>query len=242
MRIWGSCTALGALLAASILAAPAEAAVIFEDNFDAGASAAWGNQRGNWRDGGGVYDATNPSNNPTTYSDVTTLTDLTDFTVEVDVNDLNDGGIWLRSSFSGGSASGVLLVTGGSLGSFNGFYWHTVQNDVFSGLINPQGFDGAQGSDVHLRVTVVGNLYSLFVNGSDTALTTLTTSLFTSGSVGLYDFSPISGASDPRGQTFDNFVVSVRDPVPGVPEPASLALVAAGLAGAAFLRRRRKAA
>lgn len=44
---------------------------------------------------------------------MTTFASLTDFTVDVDVNSLDDGGIWLRSSYNSGSLSGVLLVTGG---------------------------------------------------------------------------------------------------------------------------------
>ena len=47
------------------------------------------------------------------------------------------------------------------------------------------------------------------LDGSSTPFTTLTTNAFASGSVGLYDFSPIGGGPGSlRGQTFDNFQVS----------------------------------
>lgn len=98
---------------------------------------------------------------------------MTDFTVEVDVNNWNDGGVWRRSSFSGGLASGVLLVTGGN-------------------------------------------------GGGDCS--TLSSTLLVSGSVGLYDFSPVTKQSSPRGQTFDNFRVTV------VPEPSKAMLILSGLA------------
>lgn len=207
-------------LTASALPALANV-TLFADNFDTGASAAWGSERGQWRATDGSYDATLPSNSPTTYSSVTTLTALTDFTVEVDVNGWNDGGIWLRSSFSGGLASGVLLVTGGSGGSYNGLYWHTVSNDVYSAASGHLSILGIQGSNQHLTISVSGNQYTACV-GSDCS--SLSSSLFASGSVGLYDFSPVSKQSSPRGQTFDNFRVTV------VPEPSKAILILSGLA------------
>jgi MYXO-CTERM domain-containing protein len=73
------------------------------------------------------------------------------------------------------------------------------------------------------------------VNGSATAATTLTTSLFASGSVGLYDFSPTTGFSAPRGQVFDNVVISDDTPAPA---PGALSLLAFGLLAARRLGRR----
>ena len=56
--------------------------------------------------------------------------------------------------------------------------------------------------NVHLRVEVVGSLYSAFLNGSTNATTSFTETSMTygSGRVGLYDFS---------SQTFDNFVLQI---------------------------------
>jgi len=223
-----------------IMSAPASAAIVFSDNFDGGASSAWGNERGSWRDTGGVYDATNPNNNPITYSSVTTFSALTDFAVDVDVNDLDDGGIWLRSAFNGGAINGVLLVTGGNNGNNNGLYWHTVQNNVFSAPLQSVGVPGLQGDDVHLRIEVIGDDYAVFVDGDVTATTTLTTNLFASGSVGLYDFSPNSGVSSPREQTFDNVVINDMT-IAAISEPGATALLGLGLAGLGLLRRRKRA-
>lgn len=221
-------------LAAAVAASPAAALVVFSDDFNAGASAAWGNQVGSWRTGAGTYDATNPGNSPVTYTDVTTQTGLTDFVLDVDVNELDDGGIWLRSNYNAGSINGVLLVTGGSGGSNDGLYWHTVQNGSYSGAQNSATQSGLQGTNRHIRVVVSGNTYTAYLDGSLSPFTSLTTNLFASGSAGLYDFSPTSGASDPRGQTFDNFQISTE-----VPEPATLALLGLAIAGLALTLRAR---
>jgi hypothetical protein len=207
---YASALAIGLVILA---ARPAHAKVVFSDNFTGGANAAWGNQSGQWRAVKGTYDATVPGNgqaHPVTYTDVTTETALTNFTVSVTVKDLNDGGVWLRSGYNGGQINGVLLVTGGNLGTYNGFYWHIVQNGVFSAQMNPAPLPGAQGSTQHLKIVVKGSTYSLYVGGAKTPLTTITTTAFTSGSAGLYDFSPNSGAPSPRGEVFDNFSINAQ--------------------------------
>jgi hypothetical protein len=195
-----------------LVSAQSYAKVVFSDNFNNGANAAWGDQSGQWRALKGMYDASVPGNgqaHPVTYTDVTTETALTNFTVTVTVKDLNDGGVWLRSGYNGGKINGVLLVTGGQLGTYNGFYWHVVQNGVFSPAMNMAPLAGAQGSTQHLRIVVKGSTYSLYVGAAKTPLTSVTTSAVASGSAGLYDFSPNSGAPSPRGQVFDNFAIKV---------------------------------
>jgi hypothetical protein len=213
---------LVAVAAASVLPVWASAAVVFSDNFDQGASNAWGNEMGQWRSVDGTYDAKLPNNSPPTYSSVTTLPALTDFTVDVDVNNWDDGGVWLRSAISGQSISGVLLVTGGDGGTYDGLYWHTATNGNYSGAMGHLALPGVQGSNQHLTITVQGNDYTACVGQS---CSTLTTSLFGSGSVALYDFSPRPSGDDfpPRGQNFDNVQISA------VPEPGTWVLLLAGL-------------
>lgn len=88
------------------------AQVIFSDNFNSGPSPSWGNERGNWAASGGVYGAQSPTNNP---PDFTSLPfNLTNFTLDVDINQISDGGIWLRTDAAG--LNGILLVTGGKVG------------------------------------------------------------------------------------------------------------------------------
>ncbi|HMM72961.1 MAG TPA: hypothetical protein PKC22_12230, partial [Rhodocyclaceae bacterium] len=96
-----------------------------------------------------------------------------------------------------------------------------VSNDAYSVPSGHLSIPGIQGSNQHLTISVLGNQYTACV-GSDCS--SLSSSLFASGSVGLYDFSPVSKQSSPRGQTFDNFRVTV------VPEPSKAMLILSGLA------------
>jgi hypothetical protein len=210
----------------------AASAVLFQDNFDSGASIQWGNESGSWTtlDSNGiqtgVYFANNPSNSPFTYTSVPF--NLSDFTVDVDVINVKDGGIWLRSSRAAdGTISGVLLVTGGESGTYPGLYWHRFVNGVDqgkTGYVN-LGFTLGQ-DDPHIRIVVSGNLYAAYVNGSSTPATTLDTNLFSSGLVALYDFNAYPN------QSFDNFVLT--------PLPPAILLFGSGLLGFAALRRRKR--
>jgi len=199
----------------------------FNDDFNAGASAQWNNFAGNWSASGGVFRAQNPSNGAFNFLPF----NLTDFAVNLDINRVADGGVWLRSDGTG--ANGLLLVTGGEGWGFgarqpasgNSLYFHVVQNGVFNPANPPYYAEVSQQftadvSNIHLRVEVVGNTYSVFLNNGATPVTTFTDSTFASGRVGLYDFS---------NQTVDNFSIQV------VPEPSALALIA--VAGALVLCR-----
>ena len=203
---------------------PAAAAVIFSDNFDSGASVLWGNESGAWAASGGVYSAQLPGNNPLTYSSVPFV--LTDFVAELDINNLQDGGIWLRST---DNQNGVLLVTGGKSNTGLSLYWHIVQAGNVGPILNEGADVFVSGvSDPHLRVEVIGDTYSVFVDGAETPLTALTTDAFSSGRFALYDRSI---------QTFDNVVLS---DAPVVPEPTSLAIwgmIACGCAAGSLVQR-----
>lgn len=186
--------------------------ILFSDNFKSGANPAWGNERGEWRARNGQYDASQPSNAPVTYTDVTTETSLTNFTVRVKVIDITDGGVWIRSSWNGGNVNGVLLVTGGADPSyFNGFYWNVFVNGNAGGNLGEVSVPGLQGSTATIRIVVKGSKYELYYPASATTpTTTLTDTTYSSGSAGLYDFSPRDGLSSPRGERFTNFSISGR--------------------------------
>ena len=175
--------------------------VSFSDAFNGGVSPLWGNQIGAWSAAGSVYSATTPGNFPNAHS--TLPFDLTNFTVNVNVNNLQDGGIWLRSTEAPARQWGsraFFSVTGGNRGAGTGLYWHVVTDGSTygSGLDGVNGLFTSGASDAQIQVVVSGDSYSAYINGSSTPATTLTTSAFTSGGVGLYDNSH---------QTFANFSV-----------------------------------
>ncbi|MFO0829424.1 MAG: hypothetical protein U0572_14900 [Phycisphaerales bacterium] len=217
-------TNFAALVGACFFATSATAQVTFSDNFDAGASPLWGNESGSWIVADGRYSAELPSNWPNAYSSLPFV--LANCAIDVDIAAVNDGGIWLRSAPAPGTpigVTGVLLVTGANGFSF---YWHIVPDgssygssyEIVWGLFPP-------GSDIHVRVEVVGDAYSVYLNGETTPASTLTTSQFPVGRVGLYDYS---------GQSFDNVVVTGFEPCAGdldrdgLVGPADLAILLGG--------------
>lgn len=193
--------------------------VVFTDSFTPGPSQLWNNLRGAWIGTNGGYYAQLPSNNPLTYTAIPF--NFTDCSIDVDINAVADGGVWMRSDEIG--ENGILLVTGGNFwgggarggGAGTSIYWHNVVggqygpklNEVLNVITNP----GVQ--TIHLRVEVAGNTYSAFLNGSTNPVTTLTSATYGSGRIALYDFS---------SQTFSNAVVKV--PTNAVQGPFSLSM------------------
>lgn len=212
MKTWPTklTRSFGTAAAVMTCAVGLHAQIIFTDNFDSGASPLWSNLRGAWTASGGVYSATYPENIPPTFTGLPFV--LENFAVEMDINQVADGGVWLRCDAAG--TNGVLLVTGG-FGWGSGIrggkagrslYWHIITPQNWS---NPpvlgevdDVFSDPGVQNVHLRIEVVGNRYSAFLNGSTNATTVLveTNAIYATGHVGLYDYSE---------QTFDNFILQV---------------------------------
>jgi hypothetical protein len=203
--------------------APAQTTTIFTDNFNSGPSPLWSDSRGDWIASNGVYFAQQPNNNPLTLTALPFT--LTDFTVEMDINGVADGGVFLRSDPTGENA--ILLVTGGNNyggGSRGGnagtsMYWHQIVGNVFSSQMNEVNnvFTNPGVENIHLQVRVAGDVYAAYLNGSTNSVTSLTNSTFASGQVELYDYS---------SQTFDNFVLAV--PSQSVQFPVTLGISNAG--------------
>jgi hypothetical protein len=176
--------------------------VLFSDDFATGPSPLWGNESGGWAASGSGYYATSPNNAPNAFSSLPF--ELSDFSVDFDINDVSDGGIFLRAASVPGSTFGIqgILLNFKVPDGGGRAYWHIFYDGATVSVpLNPEYLD--YGPNPHLHVEVSGDTYSVFVNGSSTPLTTLTSSTFSKGRVALYDFS---------SQTFGNFVLQIPEP------------------------------
>ena len=154
-----------------------KADIIFTDNFNCGASPLWGDEVGNWSASGGVYSAGSPNNFPNAFSSLPLS--LTNFSIDVDVNSVSDGGIWLRSMAAPGTSvgvEGVLFVMAGGES-----YWHIVTDGTTYGPAFNVVLGPAVGSSPHIHIEVTGDTYAAFINGSAIPATSLTTSAFAAG-------------------------------------------------------------
>ena len=195
------CSTVALLLALTQLAS---GTVLFQDNFDAGASNDWGNEFGDWVTVGGVYYATVLSSSPPSYTSITSLPELTDFTVEFDINGVRDGGVFLRSHrCENGEVEGVLFLAGGWHGSYQGVYWHIWDCSGHGPMLDHVEIPGFQGSDAHVVVSVQDSTYNVCINGSPEPVASLVTNRYDSGAVALYQCFP---------QSFDNVVVYDHPP------------------------------
>ena len=201
------------------------ATVIFSDNFQSGPSSSWGNQLGNWIAQDGKYYASATGSSFPLWPLPQTLLpfEVTDFTVDIKIWDFKNGGVMLRAQ---DSQNAILLVLGGLGGVGDYMYWHILQDGNVGSGLNPSSSIGAIGQyDPSLHIVVEGDTYKVYLDGSTNPATTLTTSAFSSGKVGLFDnASPETSFSD--------IVITV-------PEPSALSLLAIGLGGLAMMRRRR---
>jgi predicted outer membrane repeat protein len=180
----------------NVAGAPGEGLYVFTDNFDAGPSSLWRNERGDWTTSGGVYHSQVPSNIPPTLSSLPFV--VRDFTIDVDVFNVEggDGGVYLRRDPSG---RGVMLVLAAGSPPNVDVYFHTLVNDAPTGAFGIVTGVAAVGDDLHLRVVVGGDMFSAYLNGATTPTTTAILPGYTPGHVGLYDFP-----AQPN-MAFDNF-------------------------------------
>jgi hypothetical protein len=187
-------------------AGSAGAQTVFFDGFDGPASILWGNERGDWATGASRYFASEPDNDPLTFTSLPY--DFTDLTARINIHSVNDGGVWVHADAAG--LNGVLLVL-----ARGDIYWHIVVNGVPGAALQRASGLYTVGSSFELRVQVSGNNYWAFLPGFGMPVTTLSTAMYPSGRTGLYDFS--------GGGTHDYNSVSVEGTCVGGCCPAKVA-------------------
>jgi hypothetical protein len=182
----------------------------FADNFAPGPSPLWNNYSGNWAASGGHYYAQAPSDNPLTFSGLPF--DLTDYTLTVTVNAVWDGGVWLRSNADSPQyGDSIVLIIGGQ-GYGQGLRGGNAGTSVYFATPSGQFVNGVNGvltpgGTYTFTVTVQGDTYSVYINGSKTPVTTLVLvdSTFSHGQVGFYDDQPNTpGGGSGTPTTFSN--------------------------------------
>ena len=222
--------------------AQAAGTVSFTDNFNAGASAQWSNQTGNWSASGGSYHTTAGTNSPTTYSALPY--DLTNFSLTFDALSIGDSGVYLRSDGLNGSNAvnnGLLLVIGGDGNGANNsnggrsLYFHTITGSAFSGEMDRVTPFSLIGENHSINVTAIGNLFNVYVDGSSSPVTSFdATGLgLTHGKIGLYGYN--------NGSSFDNVNLTgtLFASTSSVPEPATWTMMLVGFGIVGFAMRKR---
>jgi hypothetical protein len=202
------------LLTASLFfIAPAGAqAIHFSDKFDP-PSSPWHSVAGDWTGGDGKYYATVPNNNPFA---ITILPfDVAEYTLDVTVNNLGDSGILVRTNGTGSKY--VLLVLGGygygqgtrGGNAGNSIYWADSSNPAQ--ITNPVNGVFTPGKTYDITVKASGNTFSAYINGSSTAVTSVTDAVAGSaGLVGLYDDQPndTTGSGFGPATSYSDFVLT----------------------------------
>jgi hypothetical protein len=137
--------------------------------------------------------------------------DLTDFTVETDIQNVSDGGLMLRSDAQ--MTNGVALAIGGmgygtgSPGKDAGrcLYWHVVVDGKYLPLKGMAAGVVAPERPCHIKVVVSGSHYAAYLNDALRPATELDDSTYAHGRVALRD---IVGASNISATRWSNFKLS----------------------------------
>ncbi|MBE9520378.1 MAG: hypothetical protein IME97_04545, partial [Proteobacteria bacterium] len=137
--------------------------LLFEDTFEGCRSSLWQESDGDWQVASGAYYTT-------VFSSANILPlQPSDFIVELEVSDIQGGGLWLRLD----NGNGVILQIG-STTSDDFLYWQAMNTDVLGPALNPSanGVINPDSGDHTIKVIVASGTYQAFVDGK--LVTTLT--------------------------------------------------------------------
>jgi len=212
---------------------------VFEDDFSdpTFTSSNWSNIRGGWIiNGDGRYEATQTNTSGYSRSFITTIPQLTTYTIEFDLHvyNLNGAGLGSGVTFTSNGASFgtlnrteveyVIRADGGQ-----GMYWHLNAGPIY----NQAPYTFANGGDYHFKIDVNSGSYSVYVDGSPTVITTASSTVNSAKYLGFYDNN--------SSKAFDNFImyVGAPDEPEVIPEPASLVMILFGIFGLAARKRKK---
>jgi len=187
-----------------------EKVILFEADFDDGYAQEFGNEVGDWEvrfldlgdQNDGKYTATTGAKR---FSMAGNLT-WQDYVIEANFSNAQDGGLIVRAQ---DEDNGIVLVL---RTEHNETYWHVIENGSWGTAMAKVTLGPEAGEELHVKVAVSGSEFKGYINGE--LKTTLNTSEFTSGKIGLYLFNQ----SD---QYWDDVVVYSGGIVPPTAQPTA---------------------
>ena len=191
-----------------------EKVILLKEDFDDGYAQEFGNEVGDWEvrflddQNNGKYTATTGAKR---FSMAGNLT-WQDYVIEANFSNAQYGGLLVRAQ---DKDNGILLVV---RPEHNETYWHVLENGSWGTTLAKVTLGPEVGDELHVKVAVSGSEFEGYINGE--LKTTLNTSEFTTGKIGLYLFNQ----SD---QYWDDVVVYSGGIVPPTSQPtAEVGLVA----------------
>ncbi|RCV64712.1 Concanavalin A-like lectin [Methanophagales archaeon] len=160
-----------------------EKVILLDENFDDGYAQEFGNEVGDWEvrflddQNDGEYTATTGAKR---FSMAGNLT-WQDYVIEANFSNAQYGGLLVHAQ---DQDNGILLVV---CPEHNETYWHVIENGSWGTALAKVTLGHEVGDELHVKVAVSESEFEGYINGE--LKTTLNTSVFSSGKIGLYLFN-----------------------------------------------------
>jgi len=159
-----------------------EKVILLDEDFDDGYAQEFGNEVGDWvvrfldlgDQNDGKYNATTGAKRFSMAGD----TAWQDYVIEANFSNAQDGGLLVRVQ---DKDNGIILLV---RPEYNETYWHVIENGSWGNALAKVTLGHEAGDELHVKVAVAGSEFKAYINGE--LKTTLNTSEFTTGKIGLY--------------------------------------------------------